>query len=112
VVADRRGARRIVYNLVENVADHTPEGTPFQVTALVNAGRGVLVVSDEGPGMDADEADGLWERRPGGNPAVGLPLVRELAEAMGAHVRYERARDGGARFMVAFRLAPPSASED
>lgn len=112
VVADRRAARRIVYNLVENVADHTPESTAFAVTAVVNAGRGVLVVSDDGPGMDPNAVLGFLERRPGDGPAAGLALVRELAEAMDALVRYERARGGGARFMVAFRLAPPSASAD
>jgi hypothetical protein len=50
-----------------------------------------------------------------GQPAVGLPLVRELCEAMGAECRYERAPSGGARFMVAFKLAPtsaPSADDD
>ena len=109
VVGDRRGARRIVYNLIENVIEHTPEGTAFDVTVLINAGRGVLVVSDDGPGVPADAVPGMF-RREFEEPAVGLPLVRELAEAMGAQVRYEQAADGGARFMVAFRLAPPAAS--
>jgi len=42
-------------------------------------------------------------------PRVGLPLTAELCAAMGGQVRYEPAPSGGARFLVAFKLAPASA---
>lgn len=45
----------------------------------------------------------------GSGPRVGLPLVRELSEGMGASVRAETPRAGGARFLLAFRLAPGTA---
>lgn len=45
----------------------------------------------------------------GSGPRVGLPLVRELSEGMGASVRAETPRAGGARFLIAFRLAPGTA---
>ncbi|HVM15251.1 MAG TPA: sensor histidine kinase [Egibacteraceae bacterium] len=116
VVADRRAARRIVYNLLENVVEHTPAGTSVSVTAVTTGGHGVLVVTDDGPGIASAAAHRLFDPPDeGGGPRVGLPLVAELAAAMGAKVRYERAPSGGSRFLVSFRLSPaaaPSVDDD
>lgn len=116
VVADRRAARRIVYNLLENVVEHTPAGTSVSVTAVTTGGYGVLVVTDDGPGIASAAAHRLFDPPDeGGGPRVGLPLVAELAAAMGAKVRYERAPNGGSRLLVSFRLSPaaaPSTDDD
>lgn len=117
VAGDRRGARRVVYSLLENVVEHTPPGTTVRVTALTTAGKGVLAVTDSGPGVAPELEDDLFaipsdpDRTAQGQTAstVGLPLVAELCQAMRAEVRYEPAPGGGARFLVAFRLAPRSA---
>lgn len=107
VVADRRGARRMVYNLLENVVEHTPAGTQVTVRDVTTAGHGVLVVTDDGPGVPPEVADRLFDPPDeGGGPRVGLPLVAELATSMGAEVRHEPAPGGGARFLVSFRLSP------
>lgn len=115
VVGDRRAARRVVLNLLENVAEHTPPGTHVRVTALPTAGYGVLVVSDNGPGVPDAHSAILFDIPEGGPPRVGLPLVRELCEAMGGEIRHEIPPGGGARFLVSFRLAPqgaPSADDE
>lgn len=116
VVADRRAARRIVSNLLENVVDHTPTGTAVSISTVARAGHAVLVVSDDGPGIPSSAARRLFDPPDeGGGPRVGLPLVAELAEAMGAEVRHEHAPKGGARFLVSFRLSPaaaPSVDDD
>lgn len=116
VVADGRAARRIVSNLLENVVEHTPAGTRVTVTTAAGGGHGVLVVSDDGPGIPSAAAHRLFDPPDeGGGPRVGLPLVAELAEAMGAEVRHEHGPEGGTRFLVAFRLSPtaaPSADDE
>lgn len=110
VVADRRAVRRVVFNLLENVVEHTPAGTAVRVTALSTAGHGVLVVSDNGPGVPPGEARHLFDAPDeGGQPRVGLPLIKELCDSMGADLRYEPVPGGGARFLVGFRLAPSGA---
>jgi two-component system, OmpR family, sensor kinase len=109
VVGNRRAARRVVYCLLENVAQHTPPGTTVRITAVKTAGQGVLVVVDDGPGIPADRTDQLFEPPRGDVPRIGLPLVAELCTAMGARCRYEPAPGGGSRFLVAFRLAPSAA---
>lgn len=103
VVGNPRAVRRVVFSLLENVVEHTPPGTHVEVTAVPSAGHGVLVVTDDGPGVPASRAARLFEGD------TGLPLVKELCEAMGADVRYEPARGGGSRFLIGFRLAPTAA---
>ncbi len=117
VVGDRRGIRRVVFNLLENVADHTPPGTRVRVAAVPGGGSVVLAVTDDGPGVPPEVESRLFTP-PGDTeaalPKVGLPLVAQLCEAMRAEVRHEPAPGGGSRFLVRLRLAPaavPSSDE-
>lgn len=116
VLGDRRATRRVLYNLLENVVEHTPPGTKVNLTAVTTAGHGVLVITDNGPGIPPEVAERLFtgpkEGRRDARDAlhrVGLPLVAELCAAMKAEVRYEPAPGGGSRFMVKMRLAPQGA---
>jgi two-component system, OmpR family, sensor kinase len=109
VVGNRRAARRVVYSLLENIAEHTPAGTSVRITAVATAGQGVLVVTDDGPGIPEDAAGQLFDPPPGSRPRVGLPLVAGLCAGMGAGCRLGPAPRGGARRVVAFRLAPSGA---
>jgi len=83
-----------------------------RIGAQTTAGSGVLVVTDDGPGVPPARLATLFD----GDATVGLPLVRELCDQMDATIRVERPRSGrGARFLVAFRLAPrgaPTPSHD
>lgn len=115
VAGNRRAARRIVVNLLENVCDHTPPGTHVWITTATTLSQGVLIVSDDGPGVPAEAVPGLFdppEDLPVSAPRVGLPLVADLADAMGAEVRYEAREAGGSRFLVGFRLAPRDAAPE
>ena len=116
VLGHGRALRRVVLNLLENVAEHTPNGTQVHITAVTTAGYGVLVVTDNGPGVPDDVAPRLFTGPAEGRresrdaaPKVGLPLVAELCAAMNAEVRYEPGPGGGSRFMVKMRTAPPGA---
>jgi two-component system, OmpR family, sensor kinase len=106
VVGNRRAARRVLLALLENVVEHTPVGTSVQVSALTTAGWGVLIVTDDGPGIPPEDVPDLFTPPADGSERVGLPLVAELCAGMGAQVRHEVPPGGGTRFLVAFRLAP------
>ncbi len=118
VVGYRRAARRVVLNLLENAVVHTPPGTRVHVTAVSSGARGVLVVTDDGPGIPPEIARRIFDP-PSATAGhgrenatrVGLPLVRQLCESMGAQVRYEPVPQGGSRFLVGFRLAPGAAPD-
>ena len=110
VAGDRRSARRIAYNLIENVVDHTPPGTRVWIDGRRTGGQGVLVVTDDGPGVPTAVAHRLFDAPDeGGGPRVGMPLVKELVDAMGAEITYEPRQSGGSIFLVGFRLAPRDA---
>ena len=116
VLGDPRATRRVVFNLLENVVEHTPAGTTVHIRAVRTAGHVVLVLTDDGPGIPSDVAPRLFRGPAEGRrdarealPKVGLPLVAELCAAMKAEVRYEPAPNGGARFMVKMRMAPSGA---
>lgn len=116
VLGNRRATRRVVFNLLENIVEHTPAGTQVRITAVTTAGHGVLVITDDGPGVPVEAVPRLFTGPSEGRrdakdalPKVGLPLVAELCEAMGAQVHYEAAPGGGSRFMVKMRLVPSAA---
>lgn len=94
VVADVGALRQILVNLVDNALRYGPRGQTVRITVERQPGRGTLVVTDEGPGIDATRREAAW--RPfvrlaanGEGTGIGLSLVRQLADAMG----------GGARFL-------------
>lgn len=110
--------RRIVRALLENVAAHTPEGTPVRVELAERGSSAVLSVEDNGPGIpDAQEAT-IFERfarldeartpGTGHGAGLGLAIVRSLAERRGGSVAASRPAGGGLRVDVSLPLARPA----
>ena len=105
VDVDRAKVERIVENLLNNAARHTPAGTPVQVL-ITEQGHGVVVVvEDEGPGVSDDIKHEIFEPfRQGesarGGVGIGLSLVQRFAELHGGTASVEDRPGGGARFVV------------
>jgi signal transduction histidine kinase len=105
VDVDRAKVERIVENLLNNVARHTPAGTAVQVLVTERDKGVVVVVEDEGPGVPDDVKDEIFEPfRQGagarGGVGIGLSLVQRFAELHGGTARVEDRPGGGARFVV------------
>ena len=91
-------------NLLANARAHTPPGTSIAV-ALATAGDDRTVeVSDNGPGIAADDLPHLFERfyrvdasraRRSGGSGLGLAIVQAIAEAHGGSVRCGERRGRG-----------------
>ena len=85
--------------LLENVALHTPPGTPVTIEGQV-AGRDLrLTVSDAGPGVPADARERIftkYQRLNENSPGVGLGLAiaRAAAEAQGGRLWVEDSPKG------------------
>jgi two-component system OmpR family sensor kinase len=80
--------RRAVSNLLGNVRMHTPDGTSATVSAARVNGSVTIGVSDDGPGVPADQLSRIFERfyrgaapspRPGSG--LGLAIVAAIATA-------------------------------
>jgi signal transduction histidine kinase len=92
VMADPRRLEQVIANLVENGLVH---GAPPVVISLGTPQPGLVEISvaDQGPGLDADAAEGVWR----GLRTRGLTLVKGLVEGMGGTVAY---RDKAFRFTL------------
>jgi two-component system sensor histidine kinase QseC len=78
--------RVLLRNLLDNSIRHSPPGTAVQVRITHDAGSSSLAVSDNGPGIAAEEHDKVLQRfyRPVGTQAdgsgLGLSIVKRIAE--------------------------------
>lgn len=104
VLADPPLLERVIANLVENAARHTPPGGKVVLTACAHAGRVELRVVDRGPGLPRTGRDRIFEpfQRLGDTDnttglGLGLALSKGLTEAMDAPRGHPRRRpDDGA----------------
>jgi signal transduction histidine kinase len=97
----------------------TPAGTTVSLGLLGVGGRARLTVSDQGPGVPAADRERIFARFFRGDSAaarstrgagVGLSIVLDLVERLGATIEVGDAPGGGARFVVDFPLEPPAAA--
>ncbi|MGR9555768.1 stimulus-sensing domain-containing protein [Rhizobium leguminosarum] len=107
---------QIIANLIENARSFVPEkGGRITVRLVRTRSRCVTTIEDNGPGIQAENIDRIFERfytdRPesegfGQNSGLGLSISRQIAEAHGGSLRAENITDAegghvlGARFIL------------
>jgi signal transduction histidine kinase len=91
VYADRRALRQILTNLISNASNHCPDRTTISLEAREDheSGRGLLIVSDDGPGISEEVIASLGQPFNSGkiskdSSGLGLRICDQLAKAMGA----------------------------
>ena len=105
---------QVVDNLLNNALEVAPEQSAVRLVATAHDNWVELRVSDEGPGMTADERarafDRFWQSpgarrdgRPNGHFGLGLAIVRELVVADGGEVRLEPSPSAGLEVIVRLR---------
>src|SRR2546427_698714 len=93
-------------NLVTNALRYTPRGGRVTVETVADDGTVRVVVSDNGPGIPADQRERVFERyvqgqdRPAGAAGLGLAIVRDIVQAHGGRVHLESEVGRGSRFML------------
>jgi two-component system sensor histidine kinase ChvG len=108
---------QVVTNLIENARSFVPEHDGKITVRLVRTrSRCIVYIEDNGPGIQAENIDRIFERfytdRPewegfGQNSGLGLSISRQIAEAHGGSLRAENIIDPesekllGARFILA-----------
>ena len=99
----------ILDNLVENALNYSPAGSTVTITWDVDDGTVRLAVLDEGPGLDPEESERVFQRFYRGSASaggasgtgLGLAVVEALAARWGGEVTLENRLGGGARAVVA-----------
>lgn len=115
-VADEERVRQIGRILLENALVHTPPGTQVRLSTDGGSESAALRVTDDGPGISADDVEHVFERfyRAEGALAagsgLGLAIARELATMMGGEVELE-SRPGRTVFTLRLPRAAVPAEE-
>lgn len=115
---------QIITNLIENARSFVPEiGGKITVRLSRTKSRCLVQVEDNGPGIQAEDIDRIFERfytdRPEGegfgqNSGLGLSISRQIAEAHGGTLRAENVFEAGtgrrlgARFILALPVEAAS----
>ncbi|MGA9376699.1 MAG: sensor histidine kinase [Mycobacterium sp.] len=109
VLGDEARLRQVFSNLMSNAVQHTPSAARITVRVGTDAANAVLEVCDEGPGMNAEDAQRVFERfyradssrtRASGGFGLGLSIVDSLVDAHGGTVSVDTAPGHGCRFRV------------
>ncbi len=118
-MADRDRVAQVLANYLSNALRHAPDGS--RITVAVGRSQGGIraSVADEGPGLEPDQLEAVFERfyrvdaarsRAAGGSGIGLAIVRAVAEAMGGSAWAESDGPGrGATFLVELPSARPAA---
>ncbi|WP_239117171.1 sensor histidine kinase, partial [Planotetraspora phitsanulokensis] len=114
VLGDRLRLGRLLTNLIDNAERHA------EAMIMINGWRAecdgqrfpygvaVLEVIDDGPGIELDKRELVFQRfarldaarnKDAGGSGLGLPIARQIAEACGGALRIEDS-DCGARFVL------------
>jgi two-component system, OmpR family, sensor histidine kinase ChvG len=108
----------VVENIVDNSISVSPKGSRISVSLHRNRRWADLTISDEGPGVPAEDLERIFERRFSNRPhesgageansvhaGIGLWIVRRNVEAIGGQVEARNAAAGGLVMKIQVPLA-------
>lgn len=108
---------QVIWNVLENAARYSPQGSPITLTARRENEGVTIEIADCGPGFAPGEEKLIWEkfyrgRREGTRGAgLGLAICRAVVAAHGGRIEAENRPQGGAmiRIWLPNDGAPPEA---
>jgi two-component system OmpR family sensor kinase len=118
VIGDPARLRQVLDNLLSNTRAHTPPGTQVTVSVRRETPDALVEVADNGPGIDPEAAERLFERfyrgdasrsRASGGTGLGLSIVEAIVSNHGGSVSARRGADGGSVFTVRLPVASAAA---
>jgi signal transduction histidine kinase len=112
VIGNPQALTTVVDHLLDNAVKYSPNGEPVVVDVSTGDHAVCISVSDQGIGMDAEQAqhcfDRFWQaestdvRRFGGT-GIGLYIVQSLVDAMGGSISVESQPGKGSTFVIQLR---------
>lgn len=113
VSADPVLLRRALANLLVNAAVHNPEGTTVRVSVAHEGQRAIVMVADDGVGMDATTRERLFDRYfrgtstgvGGEGTGLGMAIARQVVVAHGGSIDVASEPGSGTAVRVALPVA-------
>jgi signal transduction histidine kinase len=106
---------RMVLNLLDNAAQHTPSGTTIELSLRTEGNEAVVEVADDGPGIPAALREQVFGRfvrgqgpadtAAGTGTGLGLAIVSAVATSHGGSVEATGSESGGALLRARIPLA-------
>jgi signal transduction histidine kinase len=116
MVGDRRRLEQALLNLVANAQKFSPSGRDVTIGVRGDPDRSRVrwTVTDEGPGIAADDQVRLFERffvgssdrSGGGGAGIGLPTALAIAQAHGGTIEVDSELGRGSTFHLVVRADP------
>jgi len=97
---------QILYNLIHNALQHTPENSTIRIELSYNETNGIIQISDNGKGFPPSEIGLVFDKfyrltnTATGGTGLGLSIVKGFVEAMNGMVYLENLPQGGAKFTI------------
>jgi two-component system OmpR family sensor kinase len=108
---------RMVLNLLDNAARHTPAGSLVELSLRAEDGDAVVEVGDDGPGIPPALRDQIFNRfvrgegpadtAGGTGTGLGLAIVSAVAQSHGGSVEVAESKYGGALFRARIPMIRP-----
>jgi two-component system, OmpR family, sensor histidine kinase KdpD len=102
---------KLLVNLIENAALHTPAGTAIQILGVRQQDTVLISVRDRGPGLPPGTEELVFEKFERGTRAgtstgsgLGLSICRAIADLHGLSIAAHNRPEGGAEFSVSFPI--------
>jgi two-component system, OmpR family, sensor kinase len=122
---DQHRLQQVMANLLANARTHTPPGTQVHTDVSVSGGEAVVTVTDNGPGIQPEVSNRVFERfargdasrmrtpnaGTGGSTGLGLAIVAAVVDAHHGSVSVT-SQPGYTQFMVRLPLAQQLVSVD
>ena len=91
--------------ILENIAAHTPAGSPFWIEGKLQGADLTIAISDAGPGIPAGDRERIFAKyerlvEGGQGAGLGLAVARAAIQAHGGQLWAEQGDHGGARFVL------------
>lgn len=105
---DAAKVQQIFSNLIDNAIKHAPGSSEVRIAVGESGGRAIVSVSDEGPGISAEDQSRVFHRfyrldksrSTVEGTGLGLAIAKHLVLRHGGTIRLESAPGEGARFIV------------
>lgn len=97
---------QVIYNLILNVTQHTPEDTLITLQAFCEREKLILTIADNGTGFPAGELHAVFDKfhrlkgSKAGGTGLGLSIVKGLVEAHHGTVKLDNLPVRGSKFTI------------